>query len=674
MVIGMFFKGTPGSGRYLPYANYIMWALATLSLFVFGRDFYKNAWNQAKHFSSNMDTLIALSTGTAYLFSVFNTLFPSVWTSRGLESNVYFESAAVIIAFILIGRTLEERAKNSTNSAIKKLMGLQPKEVTVIIEDERVTSTKECEQNECEKRRAKKIITLPIEKLMPGAIVMVKPGEKVAVDGKVTEGSSYVDESMLSGESVPVLKEQGAKVYAGTINQSGSFNFRAEEVGEKTVLHQIIKLVQEAQGSRAPSQKLADKIAGIFVPVVMCIALVSFIAWNIFGSSNSFTYGMLSLVTVLVIACPCALGLATPTAIMVGIGRGASEGILIKDAESLERAHKINIVAVDKTGTLTEGRPQVTDAFWGEKEKEKFQQILGAMESKSTHPAALAISEAYGNSCATGSCNSTEKMTDNNSGEDIKITEFENHAGLGISAVADGVKYFAGTPALLKNNGIAIDNKFSVAAEQFEEEAKTAIFFASSNEVLAVIAVADKIKESSKEAVGILKNNGIDVAMLTGDNAQTAAVIAKEAGISKFKASVLPAEKEQIVREWQSAGKVIAMVGDGINDSAALARADVSIAMGSGSDIAMDAAKMTIVSSDLRKIYKAVRLSQKTVGTIKMNLFWAFIYNIIAIPIASGVLYPFNGFLLNPMIAGAAMAMSSVCVVSNSLLLNFRKL
>ncbi|MCI1720439.1 MAG: copper-translocating P-type ATPase [Bacteroidales bacterium] len=670
----MFFKGTPGSGRYLPYANYIMWALATLSLFVFGRDFYKNAWNQAKHFSSNMDTLIALSTGTAYLFSVFNTLFPSVWTSRGLESNVYFESAAVIIAFILIGRTLEERAKNSTNSAIKKLMGLQPKEVTVIIEDERVTSTKECEQNECEKRRAKKIITLPIEKLMPGAIVMVKPGEKVAVDGKVTEGSSYVDESMLSGESVPVLKEQGAKVYAGTINQSGSFNFRAEEVGEKTVLHQIIKLVQEAQGSRAPSQKLADKIAGIFVPVVMCIALVSFIAWNIFGSSNSFTYGMLSLVTVLVIACPCALGLATPTAIMVGIGRGASEGILIKDAESLERAHKINIVAVDKTGTLTEGRPQVTDAFWGEKEKEKFQQILGAMESKSTHPAALAISEAYGNSCATGSCNSTEKMTDNNSGEDIKITEFENHAGLGISAVADGVKYFAGTPALLKNNGIAIDNKFSVAAEQFEEEAKTAIFFASSNEVLAVIAVADKIKESSKEAVGILKNNGIDVAMLTGDNAQTAAVIAKEAGISKFKASVLPAEKEQIVREWQSAGKVIAMVGDGINDSAALARADVSIAMGSGSDIAMDAAKMTIVSSDLRKIYKAVRLSQKTVGTIKMNLFWAFIYNIIAIPIASGVLYPFNGFLLNPMIAGAAMAMSSVCVVSNSLLLNFRKL
>lgn len=695
MVIGMFFKGIPGSGRYLPYANYIMWALATLSLFVFGRDFYKNAWNQAKHFSSNMDTLIALSTGTAYLFSVFNTLFPAVWTSRGLESNVYFESAAVIIAFILIGRTLEERAKNSTNSAIKKLMGLQPKEVTVIIEDERVTSTKECEQNECEKRRAKKIITLPIEKLMPGAIVMVKPGEKVPVDGKVTEGSSYVDESMLSGESVPILKEPGAKVYAGTINQSGSFNFRAEEVGEKTVLHQIIKLVQEAQGSRAPSQKLADKIAGIFVPVVMCIALVSFIAWNIFGGSNSFTYGMLSLVTVLVIACPCALGLATPTAIMVGIGRGASEGILIKDAESLERAHKINIVAVDKTGTLTEGRPQVTDAFWGEKEKEKFQQILGAMESKSTHPAARAISEAYGNSCATGSCNSTGKMTDNNFSEDIKITDFENHAGLGISAVADGIKYFAGTPSLLKNNDIAIDNKFAVAAEQFEEEAKTAIFFArkidkaddadkpqhievtgtaQNREVLAVIAVADKIKESSKEAVGILKNNEIDVVMLTGDNAQTAAVIAKEAGISQFKASVLPAEKEQIVRDWQKAGEVVAMVGDGINDSAALARADVSIAMGSGSDIAMDAAKMTIVSSDLRKIYKAVRLSQKTVGTIKMNLFWAFIYNVIAIPIAAGVLYPVNGFLLNPMIAGAAMAMSSVCVVSNSLLLKFRKI
>jgi len=677
MVIGMFFKGTPGSGRYLPYANYIMWILATVSLFVFGRDFYKNAWNQAKHFSSNMDTLIALSTGTAYLFSVFNTLFPYVWTSRGLESSVYFESATVIIAFILIGRTLEERAKNSTNSAIKKLMGLQPKEVTVI------------------EPVGNKIIILPIEKLMPGATVMVKPGEKVAVDGEVTEGSSYVDESMLSGESVPVLKEKGAKVYAGTINQSGSFIFRAEAVGEKTILHQIIQLVQEAQGSRAPSQKLADKIAGIFVPVVMCVALVSFIAWNIFGGANSFTYGMLSLVTVLVIACPCALGLATPTAIMVGIGRGASEGILIKDAESLELAHKINIVAVDKTGTLTEGRPQVTDALWGEREKEKFQQILGAMEDKSTHPAARAISEAYGNACTNGSCSSKEKTIDNNLTEDIIITDFENHAGLGISAVAEGVKYFAGTPALLENNDIAIDPKFSVAAEQFEGEAKTAIFFArkinksgdadnlqhvgisdalQNGEVLAVIAVADKIKESSKEAVGILKNNGIDVAMLTGDNAQTAEVIAKEAGISQFKASVLPAEKEQIVKDWQSAGKVVAMVGDGINDSAALARADVSIAMGSGSDIAMDAAKMTIVSSDLRKIYKAIRLSKKTIGTIKMNLFWAFIYNIIAIPIAAGVLYPINGFLLNPMIAGAAMAMSSVCVVSNSLLLKFRRL
>lgn len=677
MVIGMFFKGTPGSGRYLPYANYIMWTLATVSLFVFGRDFYKNAWNQAKHFSSNMDTLIALSTGTAYLFSVFNTLFPSVWTSRGLESSVYFESATVIIAFILIGRTLEERAKNSTNSAIKKLMGLQPKEVTVI------------------EPVGNKIIILPIEKLLPGATVMVKPGEKVAVDGEVTEGSSYVDESMLSGESVPMLKEKGAKVYAGTINQSGSFNFRAEAVGEKTILHQIIQLVQEAQGSRAPSQKLADKIAGIFVPVVMCVALVSFIAWNIFGGANSFTYGMLSLVTVLVIACPCALGLATPTAIMVGIGRGASEGILIKDAESLERAHKINIVAVDKTGTLTEGRPQVTDALWGERDKEKFQHILGAMEDKSTHPAARAISEAYGNACTNVSCCSKEKTIDNNLTENSSITDFENHAGLGISAVAEGVKYFAGTPALLKNNDIEIDPKFTIAAEQFEEEAKTAIFFArkinksceadnlqhirisdalQNGEVLAVIAVADKIKESSKEAVGILKNNGIDVAMLTGDNAQTAEIIAKEAGISKVKASVLPAEKEQIVKDWQSAGKVVAMVGDGINDSAALARADVSIAMGSGSDIAMDAAKMTIVSSDLRKIYKAVRLSKKTTGTIKMNLFWAFIYNIIAIPIAAGVLYPINGFLLNPMIAGAAMAMSSVCVVSNSLLLNFRRL
>lgn len=741
MAIGMFFKGTSDGYfcgiRYITFANCIMWALASVSLFVFGIDFYKNAWNQAKHFHANMDTLIAVSTGTAYLFSLFNTLFPSVWTSRGISSDVYFESASTIIAFILIGRTLEEKAKNGTNDAIRKLMGLRPKSVTVI--ENGIMSE------------------LPIEKIAVGMKIMLKPGEKVAVDGEVTEGSSYIDESMLSGEPAAVLKECGAKVFAGTLNQSGSLSYRADKVGAETVLAHIIALVQEAQGSRAPSQKLADKIAGIFVPAVMCIAAVSFILWNIFGGDNAFTFGLLSFVTVLVIACPCALGLATPTAIMVGIGRGAENGILIKDAEAMESARKINVVALDKTGTLTVGKPQVVQAFWSDTERDKSSAILGAMESRSEHPAGKAIAEAYstapvaaaaaettehpagkeiaeaygfcpptdasGTKASTttetpaaeatkysiaAACTTSSAAASSRTAATPEITDFQNEAGMGITAVSNGVRYFAGNTALLKKYGIEIPKAQLIAAQQLEDDAMTAVFFASAaastssttsspssstsssstsssitttsyelehcSKIIAVIGIADKIKENSKEAVGELKENGITVVMLTGDNEKTADAIADKTGIEFCKALVLPAEKEEIIRSWQEKGKTVAMVGDGINDSAALARADVSIAMGNGSDIAMDVAKMTIVSGDLRKIYKAVKLSKRTEKTIRENLFWAFIYNILAIPIAAGILYPICGFLLNPMIAAAAMAMSSVCVVSNSLLLKIKKI
>lgn len=627
-----------------------MWALATISVVFFGRDFYVNAWNQAKHGHANMDTLIALSTGVAYLFSVFNTLFPSVWTSRGLESHVYFESCAVIIAFILLGRLLEERAKFSTSSAIRRLAGLQPKKVTIL-------QRKECSQpaENQEGRSVCSYIEVSIEDVVVGDIVVVKPGEKIAVDGTVVEGESFVDESMLTGESIPVEKKAGNKVFAGTINQTGSFTFNAEKVGAETSLAQIIELVRQAQGSRAPSQRLADKIASVFVPAVICIAVLAFIVWNISGmatGNNYLIHSILTLVTVLVIACPCALGLATPTAIMVGIGKGAQNGILIKDAEALENFRKTDVVALDKTGTLTAGHPEVTDEFWTVCE-EKMKGILGGMEALSQHPIAEAIARHYPHT---------------------EVSGVKNFPGKGASCIFEGKEFFAGNLALMENEGIEIPSSILEKAKEFETQAKTVVYFSDSGEVLAVIAVADKVKETSKQAIKELQELGMEVVMLSGDNPLTAKAIAEECGIRKVRSSMLPADKEKFIRELQSQGKKVAMVGDGINDSAALARADVSIAMGSGSDIAMDSAKITLTGSDLRKLASAVRLSQKTVKTIKMNLFWAFIYNVIAIPIAAGVLYPINGFMLNPMIAGAAMALSSVCVVSNSLLLNFRKI
>ncbi len=627
-VIGMFFMN-------MPYANEIMWILSTPVLLWFGQVFFINSWKQAKHRTVSMDTLVALSTGVAYLFSMFNTLFPQFWHQRGLEAHVYFEAAAVIITFILLGRLLEEKAKGNTSAALKKLIGLQPKTVTLI--------TGQAEQKQ-----------IPVEEVKIGNIILAKPGEKIAVDGKVTYGSSYVDESMLSGEPVPVLKQQHDKVYAGTINQKGSFQFQAEKVGDETMLAQIIKMVKDAQGSKAPVQKLADKIASVFVPVVMSIAILSFIVWNIADGTNGFTHGLLAMITVLIIACPCALGLATPTAIMVGIGKGAENGILIKNAESIELAKKVNAVVLDKTGTITEGLPEVTDILWLN-ENDLAKAILYSLEKQSEHPLAEAIVNHFGNVKTT------------------HISDFKSITGKGVRAVAEGKTWFAGNKRLLEENNIHIDSTLLETAKKWSANAKTVIWFADSENAVAAVAIADKIKENSAEAIHRLQNSGIEVYMLTGDNENTAKAIASQAGINHFKAETLPGEKAEFIKKLQSEGKIVAMAGDGINDSAALAQADVGIAMGKGSDIAIDVAEMTIISSDLNKIPQAIRLSKQTVTTIRQNLFWAFIYNVIGIPIAAGILYPFTGFLLNPMIAGAAMAMSSVSVVTNSLRLKWKK-
>ncbi len=630
-ILGMFFMD-------LPYVEYILWALATPLVLWLGRSFFVNAWKQARHRSANMDTLVALSTGIAYIFSVFNTLFPEFWHSRGLHAHVYFEAAGIVIAFILLGKLLEERAKSNTSSAIKKLMGLQPKTVTIVHEGGHT-------------------MEIPVAQVNIGDVLLVKPGEKVPVDGTVQSGSSYVDESMLSGEPVPVPRGAGDRVLAGTINQKGSFQFRAEKVGGDTLLAQIIRMVQEAQGSKAPVQKLVDRIAGVFVPVVIGIALAAFGAWWIFGGENGLTQGLLALVTVLVIACPCALGLATPTAIMVGVGKGAEQGILIKDAESLELAHRIQAVVLDKTGTITAGKPAVEALLWAAgSESGEWKNVLFSLEKNSEHPLAEAVTTYLQDQATPVGLDNVESLT-----------------GKGIRAEYQGRKVFAGNRALMQENQLILAEALEQQAGVWENEAKTVIWFANHHEALAIAAIADPVKSDSIQAVQELQRMGIEVYLLTGDNRQTAAAVAAQVGIGQFRAEVLPADKDNFVQELQRQGKVVAMVGDGINDSQALARADVSIAMGKGSDIAMDVAKMTLMSSDLSKIPAAIRLSRHTVTTIRQNLFWAFIYNVIGIPVAAGVLFPINGFLLNPMIAGAAMALSSVSVVSNSLRLKWRK-
>ena len=638
VLIGMLFMD-------IPYANWIMLLLSTPVIFYLGRQFFLNAWKQARHRKANMDTLVALSTGIAWLFSVFNTVYPEYWHARGLHAHVYFEAAAVVVAFISLGRLLEEKAKSNTSAALKKLMGLQPATAFIVTGDS--ADTKE----------------IPLSDVQVGDVLLVKPGARIPVDGQVLSGSSWVDESMITGEPVPVLKEADIAVFAGTINQQGSFRFKAEKVGADTVLAQIIRMVREAQGSKAPVQQLVDKIAGIFVPVVIGIAILTFGVWMLAGGENAFTHGLLSAVTVLVIACPCALGLATPTAIMVGVGKGAENNILIRDAESLELAYKVNALVLDKTGTITEGKPVVTDTYWlpAGNEQAELQRILLTIEQQSEHPLAAAIvKELQGKEVV--------------SLPTAAFTALESIIGKGIQARYQGIHYLAGNLALLAENGIRPDELLAKRIADWQSAARTVIAFAGEGKMLGIIAIEDRIKATSAAAVATLQQNGITVYMLTGDNVHTAAAVAEQVGIRHYKAGVLPAEKAAFIQSLQEQGNVVAMAGDGINDSHALAQADVSIAMGKGTDIAMDVAKMTLITSDLNVIPKALQLSRKTVRTIRQNLFWAFIYNIIGIPLAAGVLFPVNGFLLNPMIAGAAMALSSVSVVSNSLRLKWSKI
>ncbi len=633
VIIGMFFMD-------MPYANWIMLVLATPVVFYFGRNFFINAFKQARNGKASMDTLVALSTGVAWLFSTFNTLYPEFWHARGLHAHVYFEAAAVVIAFISLGKLLEEKAKSNTSSALKKLMGLQPHTVTRVMEDGSLELT-------------------PIQAVLPGQVLLVKSREKIPVDGLVKNGSSYVDESMISGEPVPVIKQAGEKVFAGTINQKGSFQFVAEKVGSDTVLAQIIRLVKEAQGSKAPVQRLVDKIAGIFVPIVIGISILTFISWMVLGGENAFTHGLLTAITVLVIACPCALGLATPTAIMVGVGKGAENNILIKDAESLERAHLVNAIVLDKTGTITEGHPTVEaiEVAAGY-DPATIKAILVAIESRSEHPLADAV----------------VRFLNAEGIKAVEVDSVESITGMGIKADYNGKQYTLGNQRFLEQEGIKLPAVLQSRKNELESAAHTVILLAENKTVVALVAITDKIKSGSAAAIAQLEKSGVEVYMLTGDNRHTAAAIAQQLNLKHFEAEQLPGDKAEFIKQLKAKGKVVAMVGDGINDSQALAEADLSIAMGKGSDIAMDVAKMTLIGSDLNSIPKALKLSHKTVHAIRQNLFWAFIYNIIGIPLAAGILYPVNGFLLDPMIAGAAMALSSVSVVANSLRLKFSTL
>ncbi|MGI6717934.1 MAG: heavy metal translocating P-type ATPase [Bacteroidales bacterium] len=627
------------------FIKYLVWILSTIVVFWLGNIFYINAFKQLKQKSTNMDTLVALSTGIAYLFSVFNLFFPEFWLDKGITPHLYFESASVIIAFILLGRMLEERAKKSTSTTLKKLMGLKPKTATIIEDSEEKV--------------------LPISQIQINSIVVVKPGERIPADGEIISGNSYVDESMLSGEPIPVLKQEGDKVFTGTINQKGAFKFKTEKTGSDTVLSNIIKMVQDAQGSKAPVQKLVDKIASIFVPVIIIIALVTFVLWLILAKENSFTYGLLSMVTVLIIACPCALGLATPTAITVGIGKGAELGFLIRDAECLEVAKNIDTVVFDKTGTITEGHPEVVNILVNEELSESnnqrnsiqnYKEILYSLEKFSEHPLAQAIVNYLTN---TDKCN---------------IDTFENVIGKGIIGRIGETRFYVGNYSLIIENNVQIPSKLIEQAKEWESSANTVIWYADQDQVIAVIAITDKIKQTSKDAIDQLHHLGITTYMLTGDNKGTAEQISSLVGIKNYKWGVLPQEKALFVKELQKEGKKVAMIGDGINDSAALAQANLSIAMGAGSDIAMHTSMITILSSDLIKVPQVIKLSKHTVKTIRQNLFWAFFYNLISVPIAAGILYPINGFLLNPMIGGLAMAFSSVSVVSNSLRLKRKKI
>ncbi|MFP4621064.1 MAG: heavy metal translocating P-type ATPase [Bacteroidales bacterium] len=616
----------------LPYRNWILLGFTLPVIVWFGREFFQIAWKQARYGTTNMDTLVALGTGAAFLFSLFNTAFPEYLQARGITPHVYYEAAAVIISLILLGRYFETRAKSRTSDSIKRLMGLQVKTARVI--------------------RGEEEIEMPVDQVAVGDIVQIRPGEKIPVDGRITQGYSSVDESMITGEPLPVEKNKGDQVIGATLNKTGSFRIKAEKVGSETVLSQIIQMVREAQGSKAPVQKLADKIASVFVPVVIAIAVVSAVIWYIAGPSPQLTYAFVTLVTVLIIACPCALGLATPTALMVGIGKGAENGILIKDASILEKVNRVDSIVVDKTGTITTGQPVVSEMRWvsGAKD-EKLLNLVYTIESRSEHPLAEAITGYLKPQAQDG----------------YDLEAFDYITGQGIQATHGDDELLIGNQGLMQKKDIAIPQELVENAKEKQERVASQVFVARNGQLELLFSIEDEIKPTSVKAIKDLREDGIEVHMMTGDNRQVAKNVADKTGIDNYRAGVMPQDKLEYVKQLQHEGHRVAMVGDGINDSPALAQADIGIAMGKGTDVAIESAQITLVKGDLEKIRTAIELSKSTLKTIKQNLFWAFFYNVIAIPIAAGVLYPVNGFLLNPMIAGAAMSFSSVSVVMNSL-------
>lgn len=617
---------------------WVQMLLATPVQFWAGSSFYRATISALKHRTANMDTLVAIGTTVAFGFSAFVTVFPQIVKSLGIEPMPYFDTSTIIIGLILLGRYFEAKAKAGTSEAIKKLIGLQAKNARVL--------------------RNGKEVDIPIEQVVIGNIIRVRPGEKIPVDGVIEDGESSIDESMLTGESIPVDKTKGDTVVGATINKSGTFTYKATKVGQETMLAQIIRLVQEAQGSKAPIQRIADLISSYFVPVVLMLALATFIIWYDLGTGSALLFALLNTVAVLIIACPCAMGLATPTAIMVGTGKGAEHGILIKDAESLETAHKINTIIFDKTGTLTKGKPEVTDTVTTNKlKRDDILKIAASIEKGSEHSLAEAIVQE----------------ADKQKVELFPISKFKAVAGYGLEGVIDNQQVFLGNRRLMEKENVSIAS-YIPQIEKLESEGKTVMMLAVDRQLAGLVAVADTVKETAIGAVEALQKLGIEVVMITGDNQRTANAIAKKIGIKRVSAEVLPDQKEAEVRKIQQEGKKVAMVGDGINDAPALAAADIGIAMGTGTDVAIEAADITLINKDLRSVAQAIELSKKTMRTIKLNLFWAFGYNISLIPVAMGVLYPFFGILLNPIFASIAMATSSVSVVSNSLLLKRYKI
>lgn len=609
----------------------IVFFLTTPVQFWAGKQFITGAWGAARHGSADMNTLIAVGTLSAFIYSTIATFFPLLFLKSGLNPEVYFDSAAMIIALILLGRILEARAKGQTSEAIRKLIGLAPKTARVLRDN--------LEQD------------IPVEEVQKGDRILVRPGEKVPVDGRIKEGHSAIDESMLTGESLPVDKNPGDEVIGATLNKSGSFVFEATRIGEETALAQIILLVEQAQGSKAPIQRLADRVAGIFVPIVMGLAVLTFAIWYFWGPSPSLTFAFLNFVAVMIIACPCALGLATPTAIMVGTGKGAEYGILIKGGESLESIHQLTTIVFDKTGTLTKGKMAVTDITTGQGiSRKEILALAASVERNSEHPLGEAIVRQARE-------------------EDLPLSEIENFqalSGQGVKAQWNGLVILIGNQRLMESQGLD-PQPFLESALAVAEQGKTLMFVARDRKIIGFLALADTLKEHSQEAVKELKEMGLEVIMLTGDNQQTAQAIARQLQLDRVLAEVLPQNKTEEIKKLQAEGKKVAMVGDGINDAPALAQAEVGIAIGTGTDVAMEASDITLIRDDLRSILTAIKLSKKTIQTIRQNLFWAFFYNVLGIPIAAGILYPFWGILLNPILASAAMAFSSVSVISNSL-------